>query len=76
MISAVSQSGHKIKGSFKYCIDEAGHVTHIAVLESTHAASYDMKIAKEMARWAFQPVIGDGKPIAVCSVATFIFTAS
>lgn len=74
-IAAVYQSGVRLIGSFKYCLDVEGHVSRVVVLKTTRVPSYDERIINEMNRWAFTPVILDGKPIPVCSAATFIFTA-
>jgi hypothetical protein len=68
------KTGHRIKGSFKYCLDVTGHMTSVTLLQTTSVPSYDNKIASEMAHWAFRPVVVDGKPTAVCSAATFIFS--
>jgi len=72
---AAKQTGQELHGSFKFCLDETGHLTGVTMLQTTHVESYDAKIVAAMQRWAYRPVMVDGHAIAVCSAITFIFKA-
>ncbi|HTR54438.1 MAG TPA: hypothetical protein VMJ10_27285 [Kofleriaceae bacterium] len=75
VITAAANTGATLRGSFKYCLDESGHVMQVTTIQSTQAVNYDAKIARAMKEWAFRPVIVDGKAVAVCSAAVFLFSA-
>ena len=72
--AAAQQTGHTLRGTFKYCVDETGQVTNVTVLQTTQVEAYDAKIVREMQKWAYRPVVVDGHATAVCSAATFIFS--
>jgi hypothetical protein len=72
---AVAKSRLRLVGTFKLCLDTSGQPTSVDMLQSTGVASYDQRILNEMRRWAFTPVVLDGKPIPICTAVTFIFTA-
>ena len=61
------------RGTFRFCLDEAGKVTEVAALQTTGDGLYDAKIVTEMHRWAYQPVVVEGRHTAVCSRITFIY---
>jgi TonB family protein len=65
--------GARLRGAFKYCIDTDGNVTDVRIVQSTQLPGYDQKIVRTIGAWTFQPVVVDGRPTAVCSVATFLF---
>ena len=75
VITAAASTGATLRGAFKYCLDESGRVVQVTTVQSTQAVNYDAKIARSIKEWAFRPVIVDGKSIAVCSAASFVFSA-
>lgn len=72
---AVADSGRRLVGSFKLCLDVEGHPTSVDMLQTTGVPSYDQNIMRHIRQWGFTPVVLDGKPIPVCSAVTFIYTA-
>jgi hypothetical protein len=64
----------RLVGSFKLCIDETGHVTHVTTIRSTKAPSYDQKITARLYSWVYAPYIDEGRPTPVCTAVTFIYT--
>jgi hypothetical protein len=61
-------------GSFQLCVDEQGHAHDPLMTRSTGSAAYDAKIMRELARWEYEPYVDDGKPVAVCTAVTFIYS--
>jgi hypothetical protein len=74
-LAAVRQSRTTLRGTFKYCVDQAGAVMSVDVMQSTGVADYDARIARTIHAWAFKPVVFHGAVIVACSPATFVFTA-
>ncbi|MBA3394031.1 MAG: energy transducer TonB [Deltaproteobacteria bacterium] len=64
----------KLVGHFFLCIDEFGKVSSVITLQSTGSRSYDHQLATRMAGWRYEPLTFDGKPLAVCTHMTFIYT--
>jgi TonB family protein len=64
------------RASFKFCLDESGRVADVKLLEASGDDQYDAKISATIQqRWAYQPVVVEGKPTAVCSAVTFIYNS-
>jgi hypothetical protein len=71
----ISQSGKgELIGSFKLCISTAGSVTGVSVLKSTTFPAYDARITAELRKWKYAPFLINGKPAAVCTAVTFIYS--
>ena len=64
----------RVIGAFRICVDKAGRVETYLPLRSTGFASYDQQLVAGMSRWAFEPIVDEGKAIAVCTVVTFIYS--
>jgi hypothetical protein len=75
VIAAARNTNTTLRGSFEFCLDPAGDVGDVRVIQSTGVLRYDQQIAGRLRDWAFRPIIVDGNPIAVCSIVTFVFTA-
>jgi hypothetical protein len=65
---------NKVVGTYKLCISTMGSVTSVAQLKSTGFASYDEKIMRELRLWRYHPFTVNGKPAAVCTAVTFIYS--
>jgi TonB family protein len=65
--------GARARGRFQLCLDTTGKPTSVAVTNTTGIANYDRKIVDRMWKWAFNPILVDGKPAKVCSQVTFLF---
>jgi hypothetical protein len=71
----ILQSGKgELIGSFKLCISTAGSVTGVSVLKSTTFPAYDVRITAELRKWEYTPFLISGKPAAVCTAVTFIYS--
>jgi len=57
----------------KICVDASGKVSTVKLLKSSGRPNYDAKIEREVKSWTFRPVMGDGQPVDVCTVMTFIY---
>jgi hypothetical protein len=65
----------RIVGSFRVCIDRAGHVESVLPIQPTGAPAYDRKIIATISRsWAFEPFLDATGPIPVCIAITFIYS--
>ncbi len=64
----------RILAALQYCIDETGHVDHIAVIRSSGLPGYDAKLVKAVGNWTHKPYLDEGKPVAVCSSVHFIYS--
>lgn len=64
----------RVIASAKLCIDTAGEVSEVRILKSSGYPSYDETIVSEMNQWAYRPYEIDGKPVAVCTAVTFIYS--
>ncbi len=60
--------------SFKLCIDAAGEPIWIETLRSSRLSRYDGRLVAAIAGWRYRPYLHDGKPTAVCSAVTFVFS--
>ena len=60
-----------VVASLKLCVDAAGKVTTVSSLKSSGFRDYDLKLEREMRRWAFKPYQVRGAPAAVCTAITF-----
>ncbi len=57
-------------GAYRFCVDETGHVTSASVLRSTQIEPYDQKVLRVIKEeWTFRPIVIDGSPAPVCSLA-------
>ena len=72
----ISRSGKdKLVGSFKLCITAEGNINTVAQLKSTGFAAYDQKIQNTIrSEWRYRPFVVNGKPAAVCTAVTFIYS--
>ncbi len=61
-------------GVFRACMDETGKVVELQPLRSTGLPSYDRQILAAMAKYIYEPVLDQGRPIPVCTIITFIYT--
>lgn len=43
-------------------------------LRSTGFPAYDEKILRELRQWQYRPFLVNGKPVAVCTAVTFIYS--
>jgi len=70
-------AGQKTVGAaVKICVDTAGKVSAVKILKSSGRPSYDAKIEREVKAWTFRPVMGEGQPVDVCTVMTFLYRPS
>lgn len=58
-------------GAFQFCLDATGHVASVQQLQSTGIAQYDQQIVAGLRTWVYSPYLEAGKPVGVCSAATF-----
>lgn len=71
----IARSGKdKVIGSYKLCITTAGNVSSVTQLKSTGFAAYDTKLLDGMRTWTYRPFLVGGKPAAVCTAVTFIYS--
>jgi protein TonB len=72
----ISRSGKdKLVGSFKLCITAEGNINTVAQLKSTGFPAYDQKIQNTIrGEWRYRPFVVNGKPAAVCTAVTFIYS--
>jgi hypothetical protein len=75
VIVAARNTNTTLRGSFGFCLDAAGDVGDVRVIQSTGLLRYDQQIVGRLRDWGFRPIIVDGNPIAVCSIVTFVLTA-
>jgi TonB family protein len=72
---AIQAAGEtRVVASAKLCIDTAGEVSEVRILKSSGYPGYDETIVSEMKQWGFRPYEVDGKPVAVCTAITFIYS--
>lgn len=65
---------NRVSSSVKMCVDATGKVSRLTLLKASGYPAYDDEILAEMKRWAFQPYVADGKPVAVCTAVSFIYS--
>ena len=72
----IQRSGKdKLVGSFKLCITAEGNINTVNQLKSTGFAAYDSKIVNTIrGEWRYRPFVVNGKPAAVCTAVTFIYS--
>lgn len=64
------------KGTFKLCVASDGHITTVLRLRTTGFEAYDATILNTIrADWRYRPVTVNGKPVAVCTAITFLYSA-
>jgi hypothetical protein len=64
----------RIVASLKLCLDEAGVVDHLSLLQSSGFPAYDTHILGTIKNtWRYTPYLVDGKPTAACTLVTFIY---
>ncbi len=64
----------RLLSAFHYCIDETGHVNHVALLRSSGLEGYDRKQIAAIRSWVYKPYLDEGKPVGVCSTIHFIYS--
>lgn len=64
----------KITGTFRLCLDEAGHVESVLPMRSTGFPAYDRDLLAKMSLWKYSPYTIDGQPVSVCTGITFIYS--
>jgi TonB family protein len=62
-----------VVAAVKICVDTAGKVSAVKILKSSGRPNYDAKIEREVNAWTFRPVMGEGQPVDVCTVMTFLY---
>ena len=62
-----------VVASFKLCVDTNGRVSTVSMLKSSGFVDYDVKLEREMRRWAYAPFMLNGAATAVCTAVTFIY---
>jgi len=65
-----------VVAAVKICVDTSGKVSTVKLLKSSHRPNYDAKIEREVKSWTFRPIMGEGQPVDVCTVMTFIYRPS
>ena len=63
----------RLIGSFRICLDEAGHVESVLPLQTTRFAEYDRDLIAAMQQWIYAPYALDDQPVPVCTKITFIY---
>jgi len=72
--TAIRQAGvTEVTGTFRYCIDENGDVDKVETFETTGIPSYDRQIIEALRTWRFAAPHADGKPVAACSLLSFVY---
>jgi len=64
----------QVRGAFRICVDETGHVESVMPILSTGLAGYDRRLIAGLQEWVFSPFIVDGQPVPVCTAVTLIYT--
>ena len=64
----------RLIAAIKLCVDATGKVSRLTLLKTSGYPAYDDKILAEMKGWGFRPYVADGKPVAVCTAVTFIYS--
>jgi protein TonB len=64
----------RVIAAVKLCIDTSGKVSQVKMLRSSGYPGYDRKIRRELKIWEYRPFMLDGKPTAVCTAVSFIYT--
>ena len=65
---------HRVVGSFKVCVSEAGRVSSVSVIKPTTYPEYDQRLIAAMRAWRYQPYMIAGRPVPVCSAVSFVYT--
>jgi hypothetical protein len=63
-----------VTGSFRICLDVAGHVEQVVPLRSTGFAAYDRKLLAAMSQWVYSPYLAGGEAVPVCTAVTFVYS--
>jgi hypothetical protein len=63
----------QLVGAFKLCIDAAGRVSHLSVIDTTDYPAYDRKLISEMRQWRYVPYEIGGQPMPVCTAITVVY---
>ncbi|MCE9580735.1 MAG: hypothetical protein K8W52_46875 [Deltaproteobacteria bacterium] len=63
-----------VQGSFRVCVDAAGHVESVLPLRTTGYAAFDNELMSAMHAWTYEPYLVDDKPTPVCAPITFIYS--
>jgi hypothetical protein len=67
----------KVVGSYKLCIDAAGSINTVTQLRGTGFPAYDSLIQNTIrGEWRYLPFMNGGKPVAVCTAVTFIYSVA
>ncbi len=73
--SAMRSGGNtKIVAVVRLCLNAQGEVNRQSILKSSGYAQYDAKLLSEIRRWRYSPYLANGKPIAICSQVTFVYS--
>jgi hypothetical protein len=71
-LSAVRDAGlSRIEATLQYCVTSAGRVDRVWILQPSPFAAWNRKLAVEVAKWTFDPIVVDGKPMRGCTYVTF-----
>ena len=60
----------------KFCIDTAGRVVSVRLLQASGYPPYDEQVTREISCWTFRPLVVDGVPAAACSINVTLFRTS
>lgn len=63
-----------VQGRFRFCIDDAGRVTIVDVVQSTRLLAYDRKIIGWLKAAVYEPYRDDVGTAPVCSFITFRYS--
>jgi len=64
----------RVTAAFKFCVDERGRIESIHKIKGSGYVDYDREIVEGIRTWAYRPYLVAGKPTAVCTSITFIYS--
>ena len=74
-VAAIRAAGkERVEAVARLCLDTAGVVQSVTLTKPSGFAGYDQTIEQGMRSWRFRPYEIDGKPTAVCTAVTFVYS--
>jgi tetratricopeptide (TPR) repeat protein len=71
----IERSGKtRLVASLKLCVSDTGAIQSVTLLKPTGFAAYDAKLQDQIKTWRYRPFLVDGKPAAVCTAVTFVYS--
>jgi hypothetical protein len=71
----IASGKDRLVGTYKLCVTASGNIQTVVQLKSTGFPAYDAKIRATIRdEWRYRPFLINGKPAAVCTAATFIYS--